>query len=328
MSRPQGLLLPHLRSSGNSKLVPDDRVHAKWILPIQVGLADLSSLLMKLPSMLSSCRRSKERRQATDPVNVDLAGPQSCCICYQAYDTAPMDGDAEMPVRLPCGHIFGDTCTSKWMSTKNTCPLCKFELFHVDHNDDDYSLWVSQHDSQTFGTAPGYHFTSSYVPEYPWEFPWEEVTLSELGLSPPHSSTATHRFFETRAATSSAHTQQASRFLRMHNGRGQRSGHRKASNAYTEFEDIWITALPEEKDELDVPSIEDVWLSALDDDEDDFYLPKPYRLPQPPVQELCHQEAKVSESVFEDRLVDHLQWMEDVAEDIELDGYDEYDYLV
>jgi hypothetical protein len=105
--------------------------------------------------------------------------------------------------------------------------------------------------------------------------PWEEVTISVLGLSLTHSGTATHRFFETRATPHPAHRQQASRSFRMHTGRGRRSGRRKASNAYTEHEDIWITAPPEGKDELDVPSIEDVWLAALDDDAEDFKLTQP-----------------------------------------------------
>ena len=114
----------------------------------------------------------------------------------------------------------------------------------------------------------------------------------------------------------------------MHIGRGRRSGHRKASNAYTEHEDTWITALPEGKDELDVPSIEDVWLTALDDDSEDFELSQPCYPSHLPVQESYHREDLVSELVFGDLLLDHLQWMEDVAADAELDAYDEYDYLV
>jgi hypothetical protein len=72
--------------------------------------------------------------------------------------------------------------------------MCRFELFHVDRNDDS-DLWVDQYDSFS-----GYDFASSYIPE----FSWEEVSISELGLSLAHSSTATHRFFEAHAAPRSA----------------------------------------------------------------------------------------------------------------------------
>jgi hypothetical protein len=97
------------------------------------------------------------------------------------------------------------------------------------------------------------------------------------------------------------------------------------------LEDIWTTALLYEKDELDEPGIEDVWLTALeddDDDEEDFKLCQTHCPPQLPVQKLYYQEDAVSKSVFDDLLTDHLQWMEDVADDVELDTYDEYDYLV
>jgi hypothetical protein len=232
-----------------------------------------------------------------------------------------MDGDADIPVQLACGHVVGDTCISKWMSTKNTCPLCRFELLHVDHDDD---LWIDQHDSfQPLGAPAGYGFASSYVPEYPWE----EVSVSELGLSPAHSSTATHRFFEVYATPRSAQQQQARRPPRMHTKRGRRSV-RKASISNFALEDIWITALLEEKDDLDEPGIEDVWLTALDDDEEDFRPLQTYFPPQLPVQKLYNQEDMVSDCVFDDVLTDHLHWMEDVAEDVELNTYDEYDYLV
>jgi hypothetical protein len=76
-----------------------------------------------------------------------------------------------------------------------------------------------------------------------------------------------------------------------------------------------------------MPSIEDVWLTVLDDD-DDFKLPQTYSRPQLPVQKLYRQEVTVVETVFNDLLADHLQWIEDVAEDAQLDTCDEYDYLV
>jgi hypothetical protein len=62
---------------------------------------------MSLPSILSS----KRRPQTWDPVSVDSA--DACCICFHAYGASTTDGDAELPVGLPCGHVFGDAVESK-----------------------------------------------------------------------------------------------------------------------------------------------------------------------------------------------------------------------
>lgn len=45
-----------------------------------------------------------------------------CCICLSPYD----DG-TELRV-LPCLHHFHCTCIDKWLRTKPTCPLCKYDI--------------------------------------------------------------------------------------------------------------------------------------------------------------------------------------------------------
>lgn len=52
----------------------------------------------------------------------DLAeGSNICPICREAFENTE---HFEVPVRLPCSHIFGKSCISKWISN-NTCPLCR-----------------------------------------------------------------------------------------------------------------------------------------------------------------------------------------------------------
>jgi len=36
--------------------------------------------------------------------------------------------DAEVPVQMPCGHIFGSTCLKEWLYQSPTCPLCRVEV--------------------------------------------------------------------------------------------------------------------------------------------------------------------------------------------------------
>ncbi|CAJ2671837.1 unnamed protein product [Trifolium pratense] len=45
-----------------------------------------------------------------------------CCICLCPY----VDG-TEL-YRLPCSHHFHCACISRWLRTKATCPLCKFNI--------------------------------------------------------------------------------------------------------------------------------------------------------------------------------------------------------
>ncbi|TKY62767.1 E3 ubiquitin protein ligase RIE1 [Spatholobus suberectus] len=49
-----------------------------------------------------------------------------CCICLCPY----VDG-AELH-RLPCTHHFHCGCISRWLRTKATCPLCKFNILRGD----------------------------------------------------------------------------------------------------------------------------------------------------------------------------------------------------
>ncbi len=45
-----------------------------------------------------------------------------CCICLNDINKN------EKTVLLPCGHMFHWDCCLKWLQSKNTCPVCRFEL--------------------------------------------------------------------------------------------------------------------------------------------------------------------------------------------------------
>lgn len=51
------------------------------------------------------------------------ADSRSCHICLDSY------GSPENPIRLPCGHVVGRSCISRWLATSNSCPLCRRVLF-------------------------------------------------------------------------------------------------------------------------------------------------------------------------------------------------------
>lgn len=50
----------------------------------------------------------------------------TCPICQEAFENTAR---REVPVRLPCHHVFGALCISEWISIKRTCPLCRTVLF-------------------------------------------------------------------------------------------------------------------------------------------------------------------------------------------------------
>jgi hypothetical protein len=68
-------------------------------------------------------------RHDPNPAEHDLDPlADSCCICYHPYSLDFMEPEAEEPVQLVCGHVFGATCVGKWVRTNSTCPLCRAEL--------------------------------------------------------------------------------------------------------------------------------------------------------------------------------------------------------
>lgn len=56
----------------------------------------------------------------------DLPKDSSCNICMDPFSSTE---DPELPVRLPCGHVIGRNCISKWLATSNSCPLCRRVFF-------------------------------------------------------------------------------------------------------------------------------------------------------------------------------------------------------
>lgn len=52
-----------------------------------------------------------------------------CGICHENFgEEEEEEEESESkhdPVRLPCGHIFGEECIVYWLVSENTCPYCR-----------------------------------------------------------------------------------------------------------------------------------------------------------------------------------------------------------
>jgi hypothetical protein len=56
-----------------------------------------------------------------------------CTICHEVLGLPRLDGLVENAVMLPCGHIFGSLCISRWLenaSTHQDCPNCRRRMVY------------------------------------------------------------------------------------------------------------------------------------------------------------------------------------------------------
>ena len=58
----------------------------------------------------------------------DIPNVTSCNICMESFGSTE-DPESESPVQIPCGHVMGRKCISRWLETSNSCPMCRHVLF-------------------------------------------------------------------------------------------------------------------------------------------------------------------------------------------------------
>ena len=69
----------------------------------------------------SSPKRKKAKLDSDATVSSSQAEPaNSCPICLDSWSST----GTHRLVSLKCGHLFGQLCIEKWLSTRFTCPQC------------------------------------------------------------------------------------------------------------------------------------------------------------------------------------------------------------
>ncbi|KZM21024.1 uncharacterized protein EKO05_0011132 [Ascochyta rabiei] len=105
------------------------------------------------------------------PVSENALDPQerSCCICYQPFrSTLLTHGGPEVPVRLLCGHVFGESCILSWTLDNSSCPLCRRDVFRTDDHPVDRRISISQDSRADILTA------ADQLDSHDWDSPAEE----------------------------------------------------------------------------------------------------------------------------------------------------------
>lgn len=69
--------------------------------------------------------------QALDPDAMESDPPESV---PGTSSEAPKEEDCHSPVEMPCGHVFGLSCIKEWLTSSNTCPMCRTAI----ESQDDY----------------------------------------------------------------------------------------------------------------------------------------------------------------------------------------------
>ncbi|KAL3535692.1 hypothetical protein ACH5RR_004153 [Cinchona calisaya] len=59
--------------------------------------------------------------QLSEMPMVDKAVGELCIVCMEGLESSGK--------QVPCGHVFHSTCTAKWLSDHNSCPLCRSTVF-------------------------------------------------------------------------------------------------------------------------------------------------------------------------------------------------------
>ena len=73
---------------------------------------------------------TRERRRFVNRLpQVDLKDFPNETTCHICMDSFGGTEDPESPVQLPCGHVMGRKCISRWLGTNDSCPLCRRVLF-------------------------------------------------------------------------------------------------------------------------------------------------------------------------------------------------------
>jgi hypothetical protein len=113
------------RSSSFTSLPSEEETSI--IIPVIMISQNDGQILEKYLSTINSSSSSSSSSVETDslPTTISICCQplsKECIICQENYQPG------EMILKLPCCHLYHETCLFRWLSTAHTCPLCRLQL--------------------------------------------------------------------------------------------------------------------------------------------------------------------------------------------------------
>ena len=105
---------------------------------LQIATKDISALVVHtlLHTQMAKPFPNAEIIQDLAPVlDTSLISPEDrhCTICQESFQNpgriTRSQSRREHAVRLPCNHVFGNECITRWLAEQDTCPYCR-RRFH------------------------------------------------------------------------------------------------------------------------------------------------------------------------------------------------------
>lgn len=73
------------------------------------------------PSSAGSASTTDSAAASSSPApSSEESGPKYLCQCDEEYP--------HVPLKMPCGHMFGQSCLAEWLRENTSCPLCRVSV--------------------------------------------------------------------------------------------------------------------------------------------------------------------------------------------------------
>jgi len=110
-------------------------IHTRGTLGLQRTESEAGSRVSRPKEDMDKTKMAFSVSPMMDAIQAQLDEQPSyrCTICHEVLGLPRQDGVIETAVMLPCGHVFGSGCISRWLedaSTHQDCPNCRRRMVY------------------------------------------------------------------------------------------------------------------------------------------------------------------------------------------------------
>ncbi|PRQ46695.1 putative transcription factor C2H2 family [Rosa chinensis] len=109
-------------------------VSEAYAIDLCFDLDDALALPENTAGYQTSSRTSSESYSTSDALVANLQTVATvegaiCSVCVEGFQAEEEGAIGDRGKRVPCGHVYHETCIAKWLSHSNSCPLCRSTIF-------------------------------------------------------------------------------------------------------------------------------------------------------------------------------------------------------